>query len=399
MRNRYFITLFLLSLGGLFSCDIEERNPSEQFSFLRIYEDSRFDASYLPLDIIQTADSGYLILSARRIRTSDFSGIQVIRVDKQGFFQREQSLEEEWVHPVKSWIAGSNGYHFVGMNATNLQAHIFDVSDSGVVASPRAIGGITYPLYLSQQGNSTLLLSYNSFDKLTVLSQLNAAGNVGASRAYSIGAGDGVDKPIIEHFTRTGRQLPFFCGSNEQGPYFNGFFNYTLSLVFANLGQDNPRGVIQGQQERGGIGAVLPLGGGNFALSVFNFGDNYFNPLESLPTTGLSQATDFAKNPMAELVPDAPVRLLEHNHKGSRILLYASNTKRGEIMLAAYDAGSGALVGTKYLGFSNPFEIASIRSTLDGGLAVLGTTYSTGRFARICLFKLAEEDLDTWIKI
>ena len=43
--------------------------------------------------------------------------------------------------------------------------------------------------------------------------------------------------------------------------------------------------------------------------------------------------------------------------------------------------------------FLNPFEIANLVQTSDGGLAVCGTTYLAGRFPRICIFKLSKNKL------
>ncbi len=50
-------------------------------------------------------------------------------------------------------------------------------------------------------------------------------------------------------------------------------------------------------------------------------------------------------------------------------------------------------LGSRYLGFSNPYEIAAMTTTSDGGLAVCGITYVAGRFPRICLFKISGAEL------
>jgi len=73
--------------------------------------------------------------------------------------------------------------------------------------------------------------------------------------------------------------------------------------------------------------------------------------------------------------------------------LYGSNTRSNQISLYGYDESTGEFLGSRYLGFSNPFEIAAITPTSDGGLAICGTTYVAGRFPRICLFKLANEEV------
>ena len=51
--------------------------------------------------------------------------------------------------------------------------------------------------------------------------------------------------------------------------FFNGFFNYTFSLVFTDITSDDPIGVVQGQQDDGGFSAVTPLSGNKFAILTF----------------------------------------------------------------------------------------------------------------------------------
>ena len=55
-------------------------------------------------------------------------------------------------------------------------------------------------------------------------------------------------------------------------------------------------------------------------------------------------------------------------------------------------------MGSHYLGFSNPFEVASLIRTEDEGLLVCGTTYLAGRFPRICLFKLSKENVESFMR-
>ena len=68
----------------------------------------------------------------------------------------------------------------------------------------------------------------------------------------------------------------------------------------------------------------------------------------------------------------------------------ASDTKSKQIGLLFYEESTGKFISSRYLGFSNPFEIASIVQTSDEGLAVCGTTYLAGRFPRICIIQIIE---------
>lgn len=134
-----------------------------------------------------------------------------------------------------------------------------------------------------------ILLSYDNFNKHSVLSVITPSGAITRSQGFKIGAGDAVEEPIIEHFLRTGNQIPFFAGKTSSGLYyFNGFYNYTLSIVFTDLNDDSPQGVVQGQQDDGGLSQAVELNGGKFALARFNFGDNYFLPNTALNTSGIS---------------------------------------------------------------------------------------------------------------
>ncbi|MEQ8575633.1 MAG: hypothetical protein RIB63_16315, partial [Fulvivirga sp.] len=96
---------FLLSLLVLAGCDISDNDavdPSE--GFFKIYDNNLFDASFIPIDIKQTTDGGYLILSSKRIETSNFTGVNLIKVDKEGNFIEEQIIDEQYVGPVDQLV-------------------------------------------------------------------------------------------------------------------------------------------------------------------------------------------------------------------------------------------------------------------------------------------------------
>ena len=75
------------------------------------------------------------------------------------------------------------------------------------------------------------------------------------------------------------------------------------------------------------------------------------------------------------------------------VVVYASTTKNSQIMISIYSANEGTWLGTDYLGFSTPYRLINLTKTLENGIAVLGSTAVAGRFERICMFKLSEENL------
>jgi len=395
MRAHIF-TLFIIGSLLITGCDISENTALPNESFLKIYDNQNFDASFIPIDIKQTQDRGYLILGARRVEDSDFTGVYLMRVDSEGNIVQESEVDETYIHPIQGLIQVDNQYHFIAMTNTSWQANYISVDPDSLTINPTALGGLSYPLYAKQFDDEVVLLSYNNADKQSIISSLSTDGNVGTSEAYSIGAGADVEAPIIEHFTRTGKQLPFFTGKVGGNYFFNGFFNYTMSMVITDLAGDGPDGVIQGQQADGGFSSGMAIDGSRFAISRYNFGDNFINPSAELDLFGISSTTDIEGNPFPELTPDAPVVLKQIEVNNESITLYASNTKGNQVILMAFNT-LGDLLGTRYIGYSDPYEISSFIQTDDGGLAVVGTVYVAGRFARIFINKLSEGQLSSII--
>lgn len=390
---RFLLIVFVFGVFLFTSCANESDPTADKAAFTRIYDNDRFDASFYPIDMKQTPDGGYLILGGRRIQDSNFTGIYLMKTDEFGAYVSEMEVDETYVNPVGPLLENGGNYYFFGMTSTGLQTQLFQLDTEGTLSDPISVGG-TYPAAAAVDGSNFLLLSYDNLNKLSVVSVVSPAGSVIKSKGFSIGAGDAAEEPIINHFLRTGTTLPFVVGKTPAGQYFfNGFYNYTLSLVFTDLQNDNPQGVVQGQQDDGGLSQVVPQEGGKFALARFNFGDNYYLPNTTLNTTGISSSTDLGGNPFPELVNNAPVKILRLTVNTKKIVLYGSNTRNNQIAVYGYDEATGEFLGSRYLGFSNSFEIASITPTADGGLGVCGTTHVAGRFPRICLFKLSQEQL------
>jgi hypothetical protein len=394
MKSKFLLMILVLT-GGAFSCT-EESNPSfDTDNFTSIFDNNKFDASYFPIDIHETPDGGYLVLGGRKLTDSNFTGIYLLKADEFGNFVKEIEVDETSVHPIGKLTEIQGRYYFFCMDPLTQLAQIADLDASldGVNITPIQ-GGLTYPAAASYQDNSFLLLSYDNGSKESVISIVSVSGGVQASKGYTIGTGEDIEEPIINHFIRTGRQYPFEVGRVSSNLYyFNGFFNYTFSLVFTNISSDDPVGVVQGQQDDGGFSSVTALGGSKFASSRFNFGDNYILPNKDLSTSGNTSSTDLGGYSLPEMVENAKVKILRATVDTKNVLIYGTDTKSKQIGLLFYEESSGTFLSSQYLGFSNPFEIANLIQTTDGGLAVCGTTYLAGRFPRICIFKLSKEKL------
>ena len=104
----------------LIGCEISDNNIEPGESFFRIYDDNRFEASFIPIDVVQTSDQGYLILNGSRQETSDFIGVEVMKVDDQGEFVRWFTLPPNYVHPVANWLTINDTHYFFCMDETSL---------------------------------------------------------------------------------------------------------------------------------------------------------------------------------------------------------------------------------------------------------------------------------------
>jgi hypothetical protein len=261
--------------------------------------------------------------------------------------------------------------------------------------------GLTYPGGASLVAQDKfVLLSYSNDAKQSIVSLISPVGAVGASKGFTVGVGDDSEEPIMNHYLRLGKKFPFDAGLVSGSTYyFNGFYDYTFSLVFTDLNGDAPLGVIQGQDDDGGFSAVAPLGSARLAAARYNFGSNFFLPNPTLSINGVSSGVDLGGLTLPELIPNAKVKILPVTVRDKKVLIYASDTQSRQIGLYFYDEATGVFLGSRYLGFSNPFEIGNLIQTEDEGIAVCGTTYLVGRFPRVCVFKLSKQDLEGSVKV
>lgn len=397
-----FIIRIFLPLTLLLSACLEKADLTlEEKSFFRIYDNADFNAAFTPIDIQQTSDEGYLVLAGKRLVNNNFSGIYILKVDKTGQIVNEvEDFDEQYVNPVGPLLLINGAYHFVCMDTNLQQAQLVRLNANGEVDGAITPLGLTYPLAINADANNILLLSYDNEDKEMDITQLSATGSISAGpTGFSIGVGDETEEPIINHFIQGGRKFPFAIGRASGGAiYYNGFYNYTFSLVFTNFGADDPSGIVYGQQDDGGFSAVLPVGGGNFAAARFNFGDNFLLPSINLSTTAITIGTELGGFSLPELAPNAAVRLLHHTTTQQGSIVFASNTQARQIALLVYNEDDGSFTGSRYLGFANPFEVGSLIQTSDEGIAVCGITYLAGRFPRVCIFKLSKQEVEAFTK-
>lgn len=402
--NKNIRNLFMLIASSLlpFSCAEKENINLETENFTSIFDSNSFITEYLPIDIQQTPDGGYLILAERSLDSTEVTGAYLMKADKFGNFVQAMELGDTVINPIGPLNVIDGQYHFFCMSSSNedySQAKLATIDANLTAITIQNAGGLTYPEASSVVDNKLLLLTYNNGDKTSVVSEVTTGGTVTELAAYTVGVGEDSEDPIIEHHLKEGRQFPFAVGRTSTNTYYyNGFYEYNFSVVFVNPGADDPQGVVQGQSDHGGFSSIVPISGNKFAASRFNFGDNYLLPNTVLDPGDFSTSPDKGGIFSPELVEDARVKIHRAIVGTQNILIYGSDTRSKQIGLFYYDEATGTFLGSRYIGFSNPFQVAAMGNTSDGGIIVCGTTYLAGRFPRICLTKLSKEEIESDIK-
>lgn len=392
-KNFYLLVLTALC----WACAKENDVPNT--SFTKIYDHSNYNLDFHPLDVESLA-GGYMILSTTVLDRSQFPGVQLIQIAEDGSHDTNYPLPAEVVAPTPNLMRIDSSFYFFAMDPVSLRVQLvsFDTGFANLATTPLN-APLYYPLAASLTSSGEfLLLSYDPVDRLSVLSIVDQSGSVSALAGYSIGPGSDVEEAIIGHYLKSeDRTLPFFCGQvGNSLYYFNGFFNYSHSLVFTDFGAA-PAGVVQGQFTEGGISGLLPLSGNTFALAGYQFQNNFIYPSVALNTAGVSSSVDLYTGNAAEWRPYTPVTIADYTLNGIDYLIYAAETKSQQLALYFYEKNTGNFAGLTHIGFINPFTLSSLHVDENNHLVVLGTTYVAGRFRRIFLERLQPEKINELI--
>lgn len=393
IRDLFFISAIALFV---FACG-EDSNPvTETKNFTSIFDSNQFTDGFFPIDIQQTTDGGYVVLAESELPDTQLTGVYLLKADKYGNFVKFIKADT-LNNPVGRLSKIADKYYFFCMNNTDAKLASFDETLDNFSIVDVAY---TNPAASAPLENGFLLLSVNTDSKQTIIAQIGLDGGTIRDKGFTFGDGDDSEKPLSEHFLKQGKQFPFDVGVVSPGIYyFNGFYDYSFSLIFTNMTSDDPIGITAGQNDDGGFSALVPLSSSKYAAARFNFGENFFLPNATIVATSQNvPSVQLGGLTIPELISETKVKILRSTVNQKNVLIYAADTETRQIGLYFYDEATGAFIGSKYLGFSNPFTIGNLVNTEDGGIAVVGTTYLAGRFARLCIFKLSKEEVASNVK-
>ncbi len=392
--------LYILGLSTIFwACADDSIDPT--VSFAKIYDSQRSDVSHHPIDVVATTE-GFIVLSGEDTDNSQYRELLVSLLDEAGNYIVRGDIPGDHVAPMGEFISIDSVYYFFTMEP-NLNTAQLVVLDNDANAQTIAIGGgIEFPLAANRTANGNLLLlSYDVDNMQTVLSLLDTDGQILQGAGFTIGAGNDVVDYIWQHYNDPERAgQPFFCGENGlDNYYFNGFYNFNLSLVFTDLGSNNPSGTVQGQDtDNGGVRALLPLGSDAFTLFGYQYNSNFLQANQTIDVQANSSITDYLDRDYSEFRSRTPSAIRRINLNGTDYAIVAAESQSRKVALYFYEIATEELRGIHNIGHINPYTLGSIRVDAENNLLVLGTTLVSNRFERMFLNKISTEELEAIVQ-
>lgn len=398
MKNQLYKLIYFALAISILGCSEEPFELGDSFS--RIYDHSNGDISFRPVDVAPLGE-GYIILTEKNLTDSDFAGASIYVVNETGAFLQEIDISANYVLPTGPLTVVNSVAYFFAMEPVTLNTVLLSITPGeDFIVTPIPLStNIPFPLAANAISNDRiLLLSYNSVDLLSTLSTIGLDGTVTQSAGYSIGPGSDVEAAIVNHYTDPERyRLPFFCGEYSTGNfYFNGFYNYSLSMVFSNM-SDTPTGVVQGQGTNGSIGAALPVGGSTFSIIGYQFNDTFLNANATLSTTGISSSIDLFDSPLSEFKARTRSSMEAWTNGTEAGIFIGAETEARQVAIYGYSS-NGELQSIQRIGYINPYTLSSIQTDDDGSLLVVGTTFVSGRFERMFFQKFDEKTVADWVQ-
>jgi hypothetical protein len=399
MKMKYLYLLIIIGL--VISCDIKKSNMSPDTNFTRVYTDNNSSHTYYPVDVVETDDNGFLIVSGLYDSDSlNYPKVHLLKTNKEGDLEWTYTSDPSILSPTPSILEVSGSYYLVCME-NNLDANLYEINMGSTESSMEFVKemGVTNPLYAYKDDNGNVtLLSYDIPGTLSVITGYDGAFTQQWSTLLS--AITDVQYNIRYHLNKEGKEYPFYIGEIMTNNlithyYVNCYNNSTLSTNFINVADGTFEGVLNTYTSGAGISSFVHLQENRFALSRYYTGKNFIYPDVEVDISGISNTDDFTGSDieLPELVNDARVAILKDHFNDEELVLYASTTKTNQIVLYFFSPETSELVKTHYLGFTNPVEVAAIKRGSDGSVIILGRTWVAGRFQRIILYKISMDEL------
>ncbi|WP_296623060.1 hypothetical protein [Marivirga sp.] len=382
MKNVLLI-ISVLFLYSSCSEDLVEFTPTEKFN--SIFDNPSEGLNYKPLDLIETDDGGFLILSALANES-----IFVLKVNNRGDFQWSRQLEPQFVSAVPNLIRQGSNYYFIGSTLPDYTATLFEINDlEQTIEALRTYNTYRKPLAFNNLTPDTyLLLTYNDTTG-TVLSKIQDGFAMEWARRYD-DINDAHQK--LQAFRNLNR-ADFFVDSYNAGSviYFNSLRVEGLSLTYTN-DQGIETGKIRGSQ-RNMMNSFTPTGNGLLASNyIFNNQSYFISNYQPIVNDSINLQI-LGGQILQDRLSIQKATTTQISVGTVNYLVNAYTTLDGRIKLNFYDFQNGSQIAIKYIGGVDPLEVIEIIPTADEGMAILSKITIGGSKQRINLLKIPKNEI------
>lgn len=397
-KSIIFLLFVFLCLASV-SCDPKYTGTDPSESFVRVY-DKPDKSSYIAVDIKQLPDGGYIILAM--VGHTPY----ILKLDKQGEFLWDTAVDtfSGYIDPIPNILVFNREYYFfcskapgINMNQPIALLKLIETDTGPGEMTEVALGGNTgtseYIIPMDAKitpGEKILLLALDGFFNKTVILETGRDGSTVWENDYPF------DFVCANTYPVTDKRYHFIeLVETAWGSYYN-FQSFTdtseeygYPYCFGITGTSPWDGSFTGTYIPDTPFIAVDWSGYTAAGAFIH--DNTISFFINFPP----EYAAWYNVQQSELSESKPVCIKIMNVSYQKLVFFAGSTRGDKIVLYAYDWENGIWVppNKEYFGFTNIYEAAGMIETADGGLALLGTTYITGRLGRICLFKLSIEDL------
>jgi hypothetical protein len=382
--------LMPLLLLTILSCsDVKESDINPEESFNRIYNSQDPEDNIYPVDIIQTTDKGYLVVSEVEERT-----VSLLKTDEKGNVV-SQAIFPELKSPMQGIFKVGEDFYFFCRDELEYAIAV-KVNLDSLEQSTQNLLMVNFPLAVGKTSGGFIIQSWNQEDRATIVTRLNETLNTVGSETFNIE--EEIDPFINNHIMRKGPRLPFLVGEMAEGQYFfNGYFNNNFNLMFLNSALA-ATGNVAGYKTERYVTALHTIQSGKFAVTLTATAEdkNYIAPSTDINIRNQSVVSEIPQHQfIPEMSLEIPLTFRKITANGSENILCGFTTKTNQVALYSYDQASGTLNGKHVFGYTNPYELCGFNTTEDGGLVVLSKTQVAGRFPRIAITKFSVEEVNT----
>jgi hypothetical protein len=390
IKNIYHLLSGLIAFSLLSCSDVKESDVAPEASFNRIYNSQNPEDNIYPIDIIQTQDKGYLVISEIEERS-----VSLLKTDAKGNVV-SQAKFPSLKSPLQGIFKVGEGFYFFCRDELEYTIAVKVDTDTLEKSTPNVLL-INYPLSVGKVSDGFLIQSWNQKDRATIISKVNENFLTTASEKFDIE--EEVDAFINNHLMRKGPRLPFLTGEVASGQYyFNGYFNNNFDLMFLDGSLKNI-GNVAGYKTERYVTALQSIEAGKFAVTLTATAEdkNYISASTAINIRNQSVVSNVESDYLPEMSLQIPLTFRKITTNGTPTTLCGFTTKTKQVALYSYNYESGAVKGKYILGYTNPYEFCSLGETEEGGLVVLSKTQVAGRFPRIAVTKFSKEEVASYL--